>query len=100
MLNNTILSKDSIYNELEIEQLVNHFGGLLQILIVRIGQQNLSESMITDIFNYLSKICNWDFARTGAQFILNGLLNTLNSSQINQLSDTIISVIDSTIKGE
>ena len=59
---------------------VNGFGGMLQILIVKIGQEVLGnvDNLVTTIFGTLTKVMGIDSCRLAGLFITNGLLNALD----------------------
>ena len=79
--------------------MVNSFGGMLQVLIVQIGQDTLSKlsDMCTAIFNTLTSISSRDSCRLAALFVMNGLLHTLQRDQIKGISENVRSVIQSTL---
>lgn len=82
------------YSVKEKEVLVNNFGGLLQILIVRL-QGRLAEGGLVDaIFSTLSSVCAQPSFRGGALLILNGLLNALPAEKVEAVTDTILQVIE------
>jgi hypothetical protein len=88
------------YSEEHIEQLVNNFGGLLQVLVVRIGREHMPQELIQKTFNTLSSVCARDSCRQGAILMLNGVLNTIDQDWLQQIQETVINLIESTIKDE
>lgn len=87
------------YSTEEKDTLVNNFGGLLQILIVRLQDRLAQGSLVDDIFSTLSAICAQPSCRGGALLILNGFLNALPAEKVENVAETILQVIEQTIYG-
>lgn len=82
----------------EKEVLVNNFGGLLQILIVRLQGKLAEGGLSDDIFRILGQCCGQPAWRGGALLILNGLLNALPSDKVDDIAGTILEVIEQTLQ--
>lgn len=99
-INDQILSSTSKYSEGQIELLLNNFGGLLQILIVRIEQQNMPEHLVNNLITVLNMLCERDYCRQGVLLMLNGMLNAFELGWVKNFAPTVIGVIESTIKDQ
>jgi hypothetical protein len=79
---------------------MNSLGGFLQVIIVRIETQNLKIDLVFKLLELLNKLSTNDNCRQGMLLILNGLLNTVSTDQIKNLSDTVLKVIHSTVNDQ
>ena len=82
-------------NEEQRDLIVHGFGGMLQVLIVKIGQDTIMglQDMCTAIFATLTKVLSKDSCRLAGLLIMNGLLNSLDRAQIRGISENVCSVI-------
>ena len=76
LINQNILSTDRIYLQQEAEYLLNNFGGLMQVIIVRM--ESLDERLIYNICDTLTLITSFEPCRPGALLILSGLLYVMS----------------------
>lgn len=91
---------NSTFTPMQVESLVNNFGGMLQVLVVMIGKDALTDELIAELFNTLTIICNRDECRIGSLLIINGLLNTMNEAQIKNVGEPVFEIISSTINDD
>jgi len=99
-IDQNVLSPSAQFSQEHREILVNNFGGLLQVIIVRIEQDGLNNEMVQKVFDTLTNVSRHDSCRQGALLILNGLLNTLAQESIVGLAPTVLQLIESTVRDQ
>ena len=82
-----------------MEELINNFGGMLQVLIVKLTTENLDANLSQKIFETLQTILEHDQCRSGVLLILNGVLNTLDKQSIKSIQESVLDIVEKTVFG-
>jgi hypothetical protein len=73
--------------------LVNNFGGMLQIIIVKLNLcfESIENGKFSrEIYTLLTTIASNENCRVGVILILNGILNAINPSSTVNIAETVI----------
>jgi len=95
---NEVIGAGTAYSEQEIELLVNHFGGLLQVTVVQLGTAGLTKELAAGVFATLQAIVKYNPCRQGSLLILNGMLHALDSAAVAEVAGATLTIITSTVE--
>jgi hypothetical protein len=81
--------------------LVLGFGGSVQVLLVRLGNDYITDDHLKKIFDTLSNLCNHVAHRPGAVLIVNGILNVIQKERLDEnIYLSFINLIEIILKDE